>query len=156
MSELLDIVDEDGEPTGVTVDREVAHRDGIRHRTSHVWLVRKGPTNALEVLLQKRAADKDAFPEIETVRWMDIGECIRAVENKTIPNCISVDELAWVRSGVLAGACGDGAPPRARRRRRDAPPQPTLFGAPQPRRSIFVTDSDIPSARSLRSRAGGL
>ena len=36
MSELLDIVDEDGEPTGETVDREVAHRDGIQHRTSHV------------------------------------------------------------------------------------------------------------------------
>ncbi len=45
--------------------------------------------------------------EIEAVRWMDIDECIRAVENKTIPNCISVDEPAWVRSSVLAGACGD-------------------------------------------------
>ena len=53
MSELLDIVDEDGEPTGETVARVIAHRDGIRHRTSHVWLVRKGPTKALEVLLQK-------------------------------------------------------------------------------------------------------
>ena len=185
MSELLDIVDEEGRPTGETVDREVAHRYGIRHRTSHVWLVRKGPTRALEVLLQKRAAGKDAFPgcwdissaghipagddwapsalrelreelgveakpedlhcigkhkvesdgvfhgrpfhnrqvsavfvlpldqpesqfvlqasEIEAVRWMNIDECIRAVENETIPNCISVAELLWIKSVILAG-----------------------------------------------------
>ena len=29
--ELLDIVDEKGNPTGETVPREVAHREGIRH-----------------------------------------------------------------------------------------------------------------------------
>ena len=62
MSELLDIVDEEGLPTGKTVDRETAHRDGIRHRTSHVWLVRLGPFGEMQVLVQKRAADKDAFP----------------------------------------------------------------------------------------------
>ncbi len=189
MSELLDIVDEDGQPTGKTVDREVAHRDGIRHRTSHVWLVRKGPTRALEVLLQKRASGKDAFPgcwdissaghipagddwvtsalrelkeelgvvakpkdlhcvgkhkvesdgifhgrpfhnrqvsavfilpldkpeeefvlqtsEIEAVRWMDINECLRAVENKAMPNCISVSELTWIKVNILSGICGD-------------------------------------------------
>lgn len=40
---------------------------------------------------------------------------------------------------------------------KDAPTQPTLFGAQPPRQSIFVTDSDIPSARSPSgSRAGGL
>ena len=189
MSELLDIVDEEGRPTGETVEREVAHRDGIRHRTSHVWLVRKGPTRALEVLLQKRAAGKDAFPgcwdissaghipagddwvpsalrelreelgveakpedlhcvgkhkvesdgvfhgrpfhnrqvsavfvlpfdkpesefvlqssEIEAVRWMDINECLRAVENRTMPNCISVSELTWIKVNILSGLCGD-------------------------------------------------
>ena len=51
---------------------------------------------------------------------------------------------------MLVGASAPGATIK------DAPTQPTLFGAPQPRQSIFVTDSDIPSARSLRSRAGGL
>lgn len=39
--ELLDIVDEKGNPTGQTVDREKAHREGIRHRSSHVWLFRR-------------------------------------------------------------------------------------------------------------------
>lgn len=51
---------------------------------------------------------------------------------------------------MLVGANAPGATIK------DAPTQPTLFGAQPPRQSIFVTDSDIPSARSLRSRAGGL
>ena len=38
--ELLDIVTEDGTPTGKTVDRDTAHSGGILHRTAHVWVVR--------------------------------------------------------------------------------------------------------------------
>jgi len=59
--EWLDIVDEHGMPTGETVEREDAHRRGIRHRTSHVWLLRKQP-GKIQVLLQKRCANKDSFP----------------------------------------------------------------------------------------------
>lgn len=59
--ELLDIVDENGCPTGETVERETAHREGIRHRTAHVWLLRMGKSG-VEVLLQKRSADKDSYP----------------------------------------------------------------------------------------------
>ena len=59
--ELLDIVDENGIPTRETVDREIAHQNGIRHRTSHVWLLRmhNGKT---QVLLQKRSLNKDSYP----------------------------------------------------------------------------------------------
>ena len=59
--ELLDIVDEDGMPTGEIIKREVAHRYGIRHRTSHVWLLRKR-NGKLQVLLQKRSLNKDSYP----------------------------------------------------------------------------------------------
>ncbi len=59
--ELLDIVDENGIPTGETVEREVAHRNGVPHRTSHVWIVRK-KAERIEILLQKRCANKDSFP----------------------------------------------------------------------------------------------
>ena len=41
MPEMLDIVDENGLPTGRAVPRTVAHAEGLRHRTSHVWIVRK-------------------------------------------------------------------------------------------------------------------
>lgn len=58
--EYLDIVDENGYPTGEIVEREYAHRHGIRHRTSHVWLLRKH--QEIEILLQKRSLDKDSYP----------------------------------------------------------------------------------------------
>ena len=59
--ELFDIVDEQGIPTGETVERSIAHRDGIRHRSEHVWIARHTPTG-VEVLMQKRAMIKDSFP----------------------------------------------------------------------------------------------
>ncbi len=59
--ELLDVVDGNGFPTGRTVTRKEAHSRGIRHRTAHVWLVRRRGEQ-LEVLLQKRSAEKDAYP----------------------------------------------------------------------------------------------
>lgn len=59
--EILDIVDERGVPTGETVERETAHARGIRHRTSHVWILRRR-NQAVEVLLQKRSLQKDSHP----------------------------------------------------------------------------------------------
>ena len=59
--ELLDIVDENCIPTGKTIERKIAHSEGIRHRTAHVWIIRK-TDNGAEVLLQKRAMGKDSFP----------------------------------------------------------------------------------------------
>ena len=59
--EYLDIVNETGQPTGETVSRDVAHRDGIRHRTAHVWVARKTDAG-YEILLQKRSMEKESFP----------------------------------------------------------------------------------------------
>ena len=59
--EYLDIVDENGKPTGKTVSREEAHRMGIMHRTAHVWIVRKS-AEGYDVLLQKRSLEKESFP----------------------------------------------------------------------------------------------
>lgn len=60
-TELLDVVDENGIPTGGTVSREKAHAEGIRHRTSHVWLLRLRD-GKIQLLLQKRCAQKDSWP----------------------------------------------------------------------------------------------
>ncbi len=59
--EIFDIVDENGMPTGRTVERTIAHRDGIRHRTAHIWIIRKRD-GVYECLLQKRSLVKDSFP----------------------------------------------------------------------------------------------
>ncbi len=61
MDEILDIVDEHGHPTGKTVSRKKAHREGILHRTAHVWLVRMHDGKP-QVLLQKRSDNKDSHP----------------------------------------------------------------------------------------------
>ncbi len=59
--EVIDICDEKGFPTGSTIDRDIAHRDGILHRTAHVWVVRENP-NGYDILLQKRSMEKESFP----------------------------------------------------------------------------------------------
>lgn len=59
--ELLDICDEKGLPTGEVIPRDIAHRDGILHRTAHVWIVRKTRAG-YDVLLQKRSMNKESFP----------------------------------------------------------------------------------------------
>ena len=172
--EYFDVVDDMGNPTGVTVERERAHAEGVPHRTAHVWIVRR-KNEKVQILLQKRCENKDSFPgcydissaghipagveyidsaiwelkeelgvdirpealvycvvknivfdsvfhdkefhdkqiskvfmlwldmeedefsiqkeEIDEVRWMDFQECKIAVKEKTIPNCILLDEL---------------------------------------------------------------
>ncbi|MBR5316222.1 MAG: NUDIX domain-containing protein [Firmicutes bacterium] len=61
MKEFLDIVDACGNPTGEIVERKLAHKQGILHRTSHVWILRR-VNDVVEVLLQKRSQNKDSFP----------------------------------------------------------------------------------------------
>ena len=61
MEEYFDIVDENGNPTGETIERKEAHRKGILHRTAHVWIARRRK-GRVELLLQKRCQDKDSFP----------------------------------------------------------------------------------------------
>ena len=60
--ELLDIVNEEGEPTGQVKERTKVHEDGDLHRTSHVWIVRDNGKGGWDVLLQKRSQNKDSFP----------------------------------------------------------------------------------------------
>ena len=59
--EYLDICDEAGQPTGEIVERGVAHRDGILHRTAQVWVLRN-LNGQLQVLLQKRSSQVESFP----------------------------------------------------------------------------------------------
>ena len=52
---------EDGHPTGEVISRDEAHKNGILHRTAHVWVIR--PKNGrCDILLQKRSEEKESFP----------------------------------------------------------------------------------------------
>lgn len=75
--ELFDILDENGEPTGLTRERSLCHLLGTPHRTGHVWIVQstgekrdtetaknsESTARHCQVLLQKRSHNKDSFPD---------------------------------------------------------------------------------------------
>jgi len=60
--ELFDIVDENGNKTGVVQERGVVHRTGMMHRSVHMWIVNKDENGKTKILLQKRSKNKDSHP----------------------------------------------------------------------------------------------
>ena len=62
MDELLDILDESGRPTGEVVLKSEAHRLGLWHRCFHCWICGSDAAGSY-VLLQRRAATKDTWPD---------------------------------------------------------------------------------------------
>ncbi len=60
--ELFDIIDEKGNLTGVVKERGVAHRDGSRHHTVHMWIVRPNEKSGWDILLQRRSYLKESHP----------------------------------------------------------------------------------------------
>ena len=78
MAEILDIVDEQGRPTGQTVPRAVAHAEGIRHRTSRVGILRRH-AGRVEVLLEMRCRAKGTFPPGARLWSRPCGNCGRSL-----------------------------------------------------------------------------
>ena len=58
--EWLDVLREDGSPSGARVPKAEAHRTGAWHRAVHIWIV----TPDARVLLQRRAATKENYPSL--------------------------------------------------------------------------------------------
>ena len=56
--ELLDVLTEEGVPTGRSKRRAEVHRDGDWHRSFHLWIVKEGSY----VLFQRRSSLKDLEP----------------------------------------------------------------------------------------------
>lgn len=58
--ELIDILDEQGNKTGVIKSKKEVHREGLWHQTAHIWFVNsKG-----EILLQRRSKLMDNNPDM--------------------------------------------------------------------------------------------
>ncbi len=60
--ELFDVCDDKGNVTGHVMERGMVHRLGKLHRTVHIWVIRRNGEGSMEVLLQKRSCEKDAYP----------------------------------------------------------------------------------------------
>ena len=58
MDELIDILDELGNPTGESCLKSVAHKEGLYHPTVHIWCY----TNNGDILLQLRGNNKETYP----------------------------------------------------------------------------------------------
>ena len=54
--ELLDLLDENGEPSGQVRERTLVHLNGDWHRTSHVWVVRRRGTADMTCFYRSGAA----------------------------------------------------------------------------------------------------
>ena len=58
--EYLDVFTKFGEPTGESIDRNIAHENGMFHKSIHVWIVNsKG-----ELLVQRRNSNKKTYPNM--------------------------------------------------------------------------------------------
>lgn len=55
LQELLDVLTPDGIPTGEVRPRDEVHREGLWHRSFHLWIVKEGRY----ILFQRRANTKD-------------------------------------------------------------------------------------------------
>ncbi len=58
--EFIDILNEEGEPTGEILLKSKAHANGLWHASAQVWII----TPDRKVLLQQRAANKDSYPNL--------------------------------------------------------------------------------------------
>ncbi|MFS4457113.1 NUDIX hydrolase [Maribacter sp. 2304DJ31-5] len=77
MDELVDILDPEGNLTGKTAMKSLAHQKGLFHPTVHVWLY----TRQGELLLQQRGKNKDTYPmlwDVSVAGHIGAGESITA------------------------------------------------------------------------------
>jgi isopentenyldiphosphate isomerase len=77
MDEYLDIVDQNGKPTGSIALKSEAHAKGLYHNTIHLWLY----TSKGEILLQQRSHKKVIFPllwDVSVAGHIDAGETFTA------------------------------------------------------------------------------
>jgi isopentenyldiphosphate isomerase len=70
---LIDVLDENGKPTGGKKSKQEIHLEGLWHNAAHIWIYNsKG-----EILFQLRAKDKDSYPgllDISAAGHVDSGE----------------------------------------------------------------------------------
>ena len=79
MTEMLDIYDENMVHLGVK-SRDEVHRDGDWHKVFHCWVIYRDDAGNDFIILQKRAPDKDTFPnmlDISAAGHYEAGETIR-------------------------------------------------------------------------------
>lgn len=76
LDEYIDILSNNGKPTGTSVPKSEIHAKGYYHNTAHVWFYNRNG----EILLQQRSAKKLIYPllwDISVAGHVDSGETIK-------------------------------------------------------------------------------
>ncbi|WP_419211783.1 NUDIX hydrolase [Maribacter sp. X9] len=102
MDELIDILTDNGEPTGTRAMKTEAHRKGLFHPTVHIWFY----TSDGKILLQKRAENKDTHPglwDVSVAGHIGAGENILDSALREIAEEIglSISETALQKIGIF-------------------------------------------------------
>src|SRR5882724_4855751 len=100
--ELLDVVNELGQPTGQTLDKQTIHEQGICHRDVHVWV-----TNGRDMLEQQRTWDKTIMPgdwDISVGGHVGAGESyLEAAVRETAEELgLTLPPERFIRAGLMA------------------------------------------------------
>lgn len=88
--ELIDVLDEFGNPTGQVETKEEIYKKGLWHRSSHIWI----ENDNQELLVQKRNPNKQTFPNlwaISVAGHVDSGETSRQTAVRELKEEVNLD-----------------------------------------------------------------
>jgi isopentenyldiphosphate isomerase len=110
--EMIDVVDENGVPTGRIKPRTSIHRDGDWHKTVHVWIA----NSRGEVLFQKRSLTKESYPgawDVSAAGHIESGETSAAAAIKELGEELGItvppQDLRFLFSQKSASVLNNGA-----------------------------------------------
>ncbi|MGB5668354.1 MAG: NUDIX domain-containing protein [Maribacter sp.] len=102
MDELVDILDSEGNFTGQTAMKSIAHNKGLFHPTIHVWFY----TQNGQVLIQQRGRKKDTYPllwDVSVAGHVEAGEDIEtsAIREVSEEIGLEINKNALQKIGVF-------------------------------------------------------
>ena len=99
--EYFDVLDKNGNKTGLVKLRSDVHRDGDWHKAVHIWIINENG----DILLQRRCATKDSNPnmlDISCAGHLSAGEssilgAIRELKEE-LDLDVQLDELKYIKT----------------------------------------------------------
>lgn len=88
--ELIDVLDELGNPTGKVETKEEIYKKGLWHRSTHIWI----ENDNKELLVQKRNPNKKTFPNlwaISVAGHVDSGETSMSAAIRELKEEVNLD-----------------------------------------------------------------
>jgi isopentenyl-diphosphate delta-isomerase type 1 len=75
--ELMDVLDENGNKTGIVKEKNEIYKEGLWHNAVHIWII----NDNMELLVQKRNPKKETYPNLWAI---SVAGHVRAGETSLI------------------------------------------------------------------------